>query len=73
MFTIFTQKYLCLILFQTHLCDPLQLLIHIYFVIVGIYTWLKLYMYVHINMRLHTVTYMTTTTYLKKSYVYVDI
>jgi len=26
MFTIFTQKYVCLILFQTHLCDPLQML-----------------------------------------------
>jgi len=30
-------------------------------------------MYVHINIWLQTVTYIATTKYLKKSYVYVEI
>jgi len=66
MFTILSQKcvilIVCLILFQTHLCDHLQML-NTYFLL----------LYVHVSIRLRIVTYMTTTMYLKKSYVYVEI
>jgi len=70
MFNIFTHKYLCLILFQTHPCDPLQILNNNYFVIVCINLYMVKTVHGHTNIWLQTVTYIATTRYLKKSYVY---
>ena len=69
---LFLPRNICVLYcFKLTFAIPYKCLIHIYFVIVGIYTWLKLYMYVPINIWLQTVTYIATTIYLKKYFLYV--
>jgi len=46
-------SYLSLILFQTHLCVPLQMLNTYLFCYCRYFTWLKLYIHVHIKSITH--------------------